>query len=142
MVVPEQAGDLAAALDTLAKVIPINDRVRVKLLKDESTRKPFVPVLVAENLSWDDFARLNLDLPYFRGVQPEVGETRDYPYAEQFSHVIGYVAAVSPGDKEKDSEGDPLLDVPGFRIGKGGIEKRYDERIRGHAGASRGRNTQ
>src|SRR5437868_13434253 len=137
LVVPEQAGDLSVALDALAKVIPVNDRVRAKLLKDESSRKPFVPVLVAENLSWDDFARLNLDLPYFRGVQPEVGETRDYPYAEQFSHVIGYVAAVSPGDKEKDSEGDPLLDVPGFRIGKGGIEKRYDERVRGHAGASR-----
>ena len=73
--------DLSIAL---ASVIPVNDRVRARLLKDEDARKPFMPVLVADNLSWDDFARLNLDLPYFRGVQPEVGETRDYPYAEQF----------------------------------------------------------
>jgi penicillin-binding protein 2 len=137
MVVPEQAGDLAVMLDRLAGVIPLNDHVRARLLKDEPNRKPFMPVLVADNLSWDDFARLNLDLPYFRGVEPEVGETRDYPYAEQFSHVLGYVAAVSPEDKKKETDGDPLLDVPGFRIGKRGIEKTFDANIRGHAGASR-----
>jgi len=137
MVVPEQAGDLDTMLDQLAKVIPINERIRSRVRKDESARKPFMPVLVADNLSWDDFARLNLDLPYFRGVQPEVGESRDYPYAEQFSHVLGYVAAVSPEDKQKESDGDPLLEVPGFRIGKRGIEKTYDGSIRGHAGASR-----
>ncbi len=77
MVVPEQAGDLAVMLDRLAEVIPINDHVRTRLLKGEPNRKPFMPVLVADNLSWDDFARLNLDLPYFRGIEPEVGETRD-----------------------------------------------------------------
>jgi penicillin-binding protein 2 len=137
MVVPEQAGDLDTMLDQLAKVIPINERIRSRVRKDESARKPFMPVLVADNLSWGDFARLNLDLPYFRGVQPEVGESRDYPYAEQFSHVLGYVAAVSPEDKQKESDGDPLLEVPGFRIGKRGIEKTYDGSIRGHAGASR-----
>lgn len=137
MVIPEQTGNLSATLDALAKVIPVNDRVRARLLKDEGSYKPFMPVLVSDNLSWDDFARLNLDLPYFRGVQPEVGETRDYPYAEEFSHVLGYVAVVSPEDKEKDTTGDPLLDVPGFRIGKRGIEKTFDTRIRGHAGASR-----
>ncbi|HEX5280499.1 MAG TPA: penicillin-binding protein 2 [Micropepsaceae bacterium] len=137
MVIPERTGNLAGTLDELAKVIPVNDRVRARLLKDEGSYKPFVPVLVSDNLSWDDFARLNLDLPYFRGVQPEVGETRDYPYAEEFSHVLGYVAAVSPEDKEKDTSADPLLEVPGFRIGKRGIEKTFDTRIRGHAGASR-----
>ena len=118
-------------------MIPVNDHVRARLLKDEDTRKPFVPVLVADNLSWDDFARLNLDLAYFRGVQPEVGETRDYPYSEQFAHVLGYVAPVSPDDKTRDPDADPLLDVPGFRIGKRGIEKTFDTRIRGRAGASR-----
>lgn len=137
MVVPEQTGKLGATLDALARVIPVNEHVRARLLKDEGTYKPFMPVLVADNLSWDDFARLNLDLPYFRGVQPEVGETRDYPYPEEFCHVLGYVAAVSQDDKDKDPEGDPLLDVPGFRIGKRGIEKTFDRRIRGHAGASR-----
>src|SRR5579864_1260420 len=134
LIVPEQAHGVSAALDALAKVVPLNDRIRVRVLKDAAARKPFVPVVVAENLSWDDFARLNLDLPYLPGVQPDVGETRDYPYAEELSHVLGYVAAVSPEEKAQNAEdGDPLLDVPGFRMGKRGIEKAFDSQIRGHA---------
>ena len=141
LIVPEQAQEgVEATLDALAKVIPLADRNRFKVVKDAAANKPFVPLLIAENLSWEDFARLNLNLPYLRGVQPEVGETRDYPFADEFSHVLGYVAAVSPEEKEKsasDGAEDPVLDIPGFRIGKRGIEKTYDDDIRGRAGASR-----
>ena len=138
LIVPEQTQGVGAALDALAKVIPLNDRIRVRVLKDVAARKPFMPVLVADNLSWDDFARLNLDLPYLRGIQPDVGETRYYPYADELSHVLGYVAAVSPEEKAQNAEiGDPLLDVQGFRMGKRGVEKAFDAKIRGHAGADR-----
>ena len=131
-------GGIAPTIDALAKIVPINDFNRSRILKAAASNRPFMPIVVAENLSWDDFARLNLDLPYFQGVQPDVGETRDYPYKEELSHVLGYVAAVSPEDKTKAEEAaDPLLDVPGVRIGKRGIEKAYDGTIRGEAGASR-----
>ncbi|MBU6299228.1 MAG: penicillin-binding protein 2, partial [Alphaproteobacteria bacterium] len=76
-----------------------------------------------------------LHLPYLPGVQPDVGETRSYPYGEQLSHVLGYVAAASPEDKKGDN--DPLLDLPGFRVGKRGIEKQFDRQMRGTAGVSR-----
>ena len=139
MIVPEQTKHgVSTALDALAKVIPLNDRIRVRVIREAQVNKAFMPILVAENLSWDDFARLNLDLPYLPGVQPDVGELRDYPYAGETSHVLGYVAAVSPEEKAKNAEiGDPLLDVPGVRLGKRGIEKTFDNEIRGHAGASR-----
>ena len=68
-------------------------------------------------------------------MQPDVGETRSYPFGEELSHVLGYVASVSPED-EKDDD-DPLLGLPGFRVGKRGIEKEYDVQMRGSAGASR-----
>src|SRR4051812_35645582 len=83
VIVPERTPHgVKAALDTLGQVIPINDRVRLKVLKDAVNNKSFVPLVVLDNLSWDEFARLNLDLPYLPGVQPDVSETRDYPYAE------------------------------------------------------------
>src|SRR6185295_1356593 len=138
LIVPEQTqGGVKAALDALGKVIPLNDRVQARVIKEAIGGKAFMPIVVAENLSWDEFARLNLELPYLPGVQPDVGETRDYPYTEQMSHVLGYVAAVSPEDKEHETSGDPLLDLPGFRLGKRGVEKTFDKQIRGHAGASR-----
>jgi penicillin-binding protein 2 len=138
LIVPEQTqGGLSETLDRLATVIPLNDRARAKFLKDAGASKAFAPIVVAENLSWEDFARLNLELPYLPGVQPDVGDTRDYPYQDELSHVIGYVAAVSPEDKTGPNGNDPLLDLPGFRVGKRGVEKAYEGAIRGHAGASR-----
>jgi penicillin-binding protein 2 len=86
-------------------------------------------------LSWDGFSRINLHLPYLPGVQPDVGETRYYPFGKELVHILGYVASVSPEDKAHDS--DPLLSQPGTRIGKRGIEKAFDKDIRGEAGATR-----
>ena len=59
-----------------------------------------MPVPVAENLTWEEFSRINLHLPYLPGVQPDVGETRDYPFGAEMVHVLGYVASVSPQDMD------------------------------------------
>lgn len=136
MLVAEQASDgVEAALDRIGRIIELPDHQRQKVLRDIAQNKKFLPVPVAENLSWEEFARLNLHLPYLPGVQPDVGETRSYPYGAGLSHVLGYVAAVSPQDERADD--DPLLALPGFRIGKRGIEKAYEVDLRGEAGASR-----
>jgi penicillin-binding protein 2 len=136
LIVAEQAAEgVDAALDTIGKLIYLTDRQRERVKRDIAANRPFVPVPVAENLSWDDFARINLHLPYLPGVQPDVGETREYPYITEMSHILGYVASVSPEEKLDDP--DPLLDLPGFRVGKRGIEKQFEHEIRGKAGTSR-----
>lgn len=137
MIVPEQVREgVDAALDAIGRVIQLTDRQRQKALHDIAMNKKFVPVPVLENLTWDEFARINLHLPYLPGVVPDVGETRAYPYGALFSPILGYVAAVSPQDLREDDR-DPLLSMPGFRIGKRGIEKEYEDNVRGSAGVSR-----
>ena len=136
LLVSEQATEgVKAALETIGKVILLSDQQKKKVLHDIAMNKKFVPVPVAENLTWDEFSRVNLHLPYLPGVQCDVGETRDYPFGKELVHALGYVASVSPQDQEKD--GDPLMSLPGMRIGKRGIEKQFDKEIRGQAGASR-----
>jgi penicillin-binding protein 2 len=136
LLVPEQvSGGIEAALDAIGRVIFLSPRQREHVLRDISQNKAFVPVTVAENLSWDDYARVNLHLPYLAGIQPEVGETRAYPFGDELAHILGYVAQVSPEDKDRDD--DPLLDLPGFRIGKRGIEKKFEAEVRGTAGETR-----
>jgi penicillin-binding protein 2 len=137
LIVPEQTSGLETALEMLARVIPLPEHQRERILKEAKTNPPFVPIVVAENLSWDEFARLNIDLPYLKGVQTDVGETRDYPFGKELSHVLGYVALVSQDDlKEAPRPDDPLLSLPGFRIGKRGVERAFDANIRGEAGTS------
>lgn len=136
LIVREQATEgVDAALDALGKLVLITDHQRERILHDIAQNKRFVPVTVVENLDWDEFARINLHLPYLPGIQPDVGETRAYPYGEIMSHVLGYVAAVSVEDLQHDD--DPLLQLPGFRIGRRGIEKQFDAEMRGTAGIDR-----
>jgi penicillin-binding protein 2 len=136
LLVSEQATDgVSQALDTIGKVIELGDQQKKKILHDIAMNKKFVPVPVAENLTWEEFSRVNLHLPYLPGVQCDVGETRDYPFGKELVHILGYVASVSPQDIEHDD--DPLMTLPGMRIGKRGIEKQFDKEIRGRAGASR-----
>lgn len=135
VIVAEQASQgVDVALDAVSRIIQLDPGQRAKVLREIAQNKKFAQVPIAENLSWEEFARINMHLPYLPGVQPDVGETRAYPYGDEMSHLLGYVAAASLKDQEED--GDPLLSQPGFRVGKRGIEKEYDKEMRGKAGAS------
>jgi penicillin-binding protein 2 len=136
LLVSEQASaGVAEALETIGKVVLLTDQQKKKVLHDIAVNKRFVPVPVVENLSWEEFSRVNLHLPYLPGIQCDVGESRDYPFGKELVHILGYVASVSPEEQQHDD--DPLMSMPGMRIGKRGIEKQYDKEIRGKAGASR-----
>lgn len=136
VIVAEQASQgVEAALESVGKIIQLDPNQRAKVLHEIAQNKKFAQIPIAENLSWEEFARINMHLPYLPGVQPDVGETRAYPYGGEMSHLLGYVASVSPKDQENDD--DPLLTQPGFRVGKRGIEKQFDKEMRGQAGASR-----
>jgi len=136
LLVSEQASEgVKAALDTIGEVILLSDQQKRKVMHDIAMNKKFVPVPVAENLSWEEFSRVNLHLPYLPGIQCDVGETRDYPFGSELVHILGYVASVS--EQELQQSDDPLMSLPGMRIGKRGIEKQFDKQIRGKAGDSR-----
>ena len=71
-------------------------------MHDIAMNKKFVPVPVAENLSWEEFSRVNLHLPYLPGVQPDVGETRDYPFGDELVAYPGLCRRRSrPEDKSE-----------------------------------------
>src|ERR1051326_1375000 len=132
VIIPEQAGDLEATLAALGTLVEIGDSDRRRVLRDARRRHSFVPLVVRANLSWQEMARIEVAIPELAGVAIEQGIIRDYPYGAAVAHVLGYVAAVS----EKELTGDPLLELPDFRIGKSGVEKSRDLQLRGVAGTS------
>ncbi|MEX2250193.1 MAG: penicillin-binding protein 2, partial [Parvibaculum sp.] len=136
ILVAEQATDVEATLDRLSRIIEIPDHTRRRIMRDVQRSARFIPVTVAEGLTWDQFAQININEPDLPGIIPDVGETRDYPYAEEFAHIIGYVAAVTEDDLQAAQEDRQLLRLPGFRVGREGIEKTYDRQLRGVAGSS------
>ena len=132
VIVPEQAGDVAATLDALGALVEVSEADRRRVLREIRRKHSFVPIIVRANLGWDEMARIEVAIPELPGLSIDQGVTRQYPFGETTAHVVGYVAAVS----EQELDGDPLLELPDFRIGKNGVEKSQDLQLRGTAGTS------
>ncbi len=133
VLIPEQTEDVEMTLARLSELIEIPSHERQRILRDTERLRSFVPISVTENLTWEQFSRINVASPDLPGIQPDVGEKRFYPRGRTFAHVVGYVAPVS----EEELTDDPVLQLPGFRIGKSGVEKARDLELRGTAGNSR-----
>jgi len=133
----EGAGDVDLVLNRLSHVIPMTADDRVKIKADIEKNSSFVPIPVAERLDWDQFSKIALNAPALPGVSPEVGLSRLYPRDLDFAHVVGYVGPVSERDLEGIENPDPLLQIPKFQIGKIGVERWMESKLRGRAGNKR-----
>jgi penicillin-binding protein 2 len=133
----EAAGDVDLVLRRLATIIPMTAEDLQATMDEVKSLSAFVPVTVAERLSWDDFSKVAVNAPALPGVVPEVGQSRRYPLDTDFAHVVGYVGPVSDKDLEELETPDPLLKIPKFQIGKIGVEKWMEDTLRGEAGTKR-----
>lgn len=133
VVVSERMRNLQDTLDRVAKIVPLTDADRRRVAREIQRKRRFVPVTVRENLTWEQVATIELNDLELPGVAIEVGELRYYPYAASTAHILGYVGQVSEAEL---AHGDPVLSLPGFRIGKAGIEKYHDKPLRGVAGTA------
>lgn len=134
----DEVSDPNATLDLISELIPVDDQRRKQVLRDLVNSPRFVPVQVADDLTWEEFSRINVRAPELPGVTADMGDVRVYPYGGAFAHVIGYVSRVSADDMKKEGPNpDPILLHPGFRIGKAGVEKALDHELRGKAGGQK-----
>jgi penicillin-binding protein 2 len=132
VLVREQTPDVGETLNALSQIISLSEHDYKRVLSEVKRKRAFVPVTVRDNLTWEQVSSVSVNAADLAGASIEVGQTRSYPFGSAMSHALGYVAAVS----ESELTGDPLLELPGFRIGKNGLEKQHDLALRGKQGNS------
>jgi len=138
LLLKDEVQDPNATLDLVSQVVPITPDKRRQIIRQLAETQRFVPIAVVDDLSWDEFARVNVRAAELPGLQPDMGEARVYPFGGAFAHVVGYVSRVSDSDIKKAGDNpDPLLLNPGFRIGKSGVEKALDGDLRGKSGGQK-----
>jgi len=137
VMVKEDAGDVEDVLARLKQIVDIPQDQIDRALEEINRRSPFVPVTIADRLSWDDVAEININAPALPGVTAEVGLSRIYPWGADMGHVVGYVGPVSDYDLSRIDDQDPLLQIPKFQIGKTGVENKLEKLLRGSAGTKR-----
>lgn len=116
----------------LAEVLGLTESEKEILLdKVKNSRRKSIVSLI-DSLGWDDLARIETNSHLLPGVSIESGVIRRYPYPDETAHFIGYVSL--PSEKEIDDNDPALFMHPDFRIGKSGLEKTFDEALRGKYG--------
>ena len=133
---PEDVPNIEELFFKLSRIIDFDNKTKNRLIKKIKKRKPWEPIIVSENLNWEDFSKLNLFLHDLQGVKPVVSVTRKYSLEGSSSHLIGYVSDVS----EKDLNNSELLrkiNVPGLKTGKNGLEKTFNHMMIGSPGIQR-----
>ncbi|WP_349999384.1 penicillin-binding protein 2 [Stenotrophomonas lacuserhaii] len=129
-VTPDKVKDMDATLAGLAKIFPLSEEEIEAFNRSRKARRSFLPVTLKLRVSEEEMARFAVDRWRFPGVELEPYLTRRYPFGDLFAHVIGYVGRVDDKDLEMLGEGNAAL----THIGKSGLERYYEQQLRGRVG--------
>ena len=133
MATSDRGRGVELVIDRLDQIFSLAEADKVRLLRELKRSRNAQPVVVRENLGWEEVARVEFNAPDLPGVFIDLGQSRDYPEGELMSHIVGYTGRVA--DEDLAGRDDPVLQLPTLRFGKKGVERSLEDGLRGRAGA-------
>ena len=135
-VIPEDVEDFKYLMLRLKEILSLNNNEFEKIIKQKNQQKPWETLIVSNNLTWEQFSKINYYLYDLVGAKPVMSVSRNYPFNESYTHVLGYVSEASEKDimsneNVKDNH------VPGLKVGKTGLEKSFEDQLLGTNGTQR-----
>ena len=129
-IIPEQVENFNYLLSRLKTLLELSDKKIANILKSKNQKKPWESIIVAENLSWLHFLKINNYLHDLVGVKPVMTISRNYPFSEIYTHVLGYVSQPNENDILENETIQERF-VTGMKVGKLGLEKRLENYLIG-----------
>ena len=129
-IIPEQVDDFRYVIYRIKDLLELSDAEFNKVLKKKKEIKPWETLIVSDNLSWQKFSKINNHLYDLNGVKPVISISRNYPFKENFTHLIGYVSQANQNDIDTN-ESIKKNFVPGLKVGKIGLEKTFEKSLIG-----------
>jgi len=129
-VVPEEVENFKNLMLRLKQILNLSNNEFAKIIKKKNEQKSWETLIVSKNLSWEQFTKINYFLYDLVGAKPVMSVSRNYPFNENYTHVLGYVSSAN----EQDILNNSLIKknhVPGLKVGKIGLEKAYENQLLG-----------
>jgi penicillin-binding protein 2 len=134
--IPQQIVNGPRIIAELQKLMNLPPDEVERITRELSQSRGFQPVSVADNVPYEQYAAITVRLPDLPGVAASQGFTRFYPGGATVGQLVGYVGAASATEYEKENK-NPLLLIPGVKIGKEGLEQTLESTLRGEPGGQR-----
>jgi penicillin-binding protein 2 len=135
-IIPQQLDESKDIVPEVARLLNLEPDEVDRIRKELAQSRGFQPVSVADNVPFDQYAAITVRLPDLPGVSASQGFTRYYPGGPTVGQLVGYVGAASAEEYEREDK-NPLLLIPGVKIGKEGLEKSLEQTLRGQPGGQR-----
>ena len=135
-VVPEDVENFKYLMLRLKEILDLNKSDFNRIIKKKNNQKSWETLIVSDNLTWEQFTKVNYFLHDLTGAKPVLSVSRNYPFKENYTHILGYVSLAS----EKDILNNEVIKnnhVPGLRVGKTGLEKSFENELIGSNGVQR-----
>ena len=130
----EDIRDFNQTVDGLARLLDLDREDIIARLKEARDYPSSFPVKIESDLNKDQVAKIEANKFYLPGVIIQIEPKRNYPYGIMLAHVLGYVSEISSEElKAKESR----QYAPGDYVGKFGLEKAYEQYLRGIDGEQR-----
>lgn len=129
-IVPALVSDLRGTLARLARIIPLPADELERLLQRARRQPKNLPLIVNADLSFEQVAEIGLYVPQLPGVQTDTAWRRRYFHGRELGLVTGFVGAI----ERPALDDDPVVRLPGVRIGKSGVERALEAELRGRGG--------
>ena len=135
-IIPEQVEDFKYLMLRLKEILNLSNNEFNKIVKKKINQKSWETLIVSDNLTWEQFTKINYFLHDLTGVKPVLSVSRDYIFKENYAHVLGYVSEASAKDI-LNNEVIKNSHVPGLKVGKIGLEKSFENDLIGTNGIER-----
>jgi penicillin-binding protein 2 len=135
-IIPQQLDKGRDIVPELARLLQLDEEEVARIRTELAESRGFQPVQVGENVTYEQYAGVTVRLPDLPGVQATRGYSRYYPDGPAVAHLVGYVGSANAKEYEAEDK-NPLLIIPGFKIGKQGLEKTLEPYLRGTPGGQR-----
>ena len=135
-VIPEEVEDFKYLMVRLKEILNLNNSEFKKIIRKKNKQKAWETLIISKNLTWEQFTKVNYFLHDLVGAKPVLSVSRNYPFNDNYTHVLGYVSEAS----EKDLLNNEMIKskhVPGLKVGKTGLEKTFENELIGTNGIQR-----
>ncbi|MGH7860344.1 MAG: penicillin-binding protein 2 [Candidatus Binatia bacterium] len=129
IMVPEDARQPSTVLGRLGRYLGQDLVDAEKALVSARGRPAFESVVLRRDVDWDTLVVVETRQIELPGISLHVGPRRSYLYGSLAAHLLGYVGEVNPDELQR-LEGYRMGDM----IGKYGLERRWEEHLRGESG--------
>ena len=129
-IIPEQVENFNYLLSRLKILLELSNKKISEIIKLRTELKPWESLIVSENLSWEKFVKINNHLYDLVGAKPVMTISRNYPFSDIYTHILGYV---SEPNEEDILQNETIKErfVPGMKVGKLGLEKKLEDQLIG-----------